>query len=123
MDVFFAIAAGLSVINAALHTVLGGREVAVPLKATNDLDPVAKWVAYYCWHLVTIVLWSMAAAFAWLSCVGFEFGLSLVLLALSGGFALGGLALPKAVGMSYKAMPQGCLFVPVFLCGLAGIVF
>ena len=121
MNIYFTVAAGLSVLNALAHTFLGGREVARPLVASEGLKPLVKWVAYYCWHDVTLVLWSMAAAFGWLALGNREVGLTVFLLVLTAGFMLWGLALPLMAKQTYKAMPQGFLFVPVFVFALLGL--
>jgi len=47
----------------AVHTFIGGIHVARPLLADTGLPKAAKWLAYYCWHLVTLMLLAIAALF------------------------------------------------------------
>ncbi len=39
-----------------VHVFLGGKYVARPLLADRRLPPPAKWLSYYCWHLVSLML-------------------------------------------------------------------
>ena len=47
----------------AVHTFIGGVYVARPLLADRALPKAAKWLAYYCWHIVTMLLFAMAVVF------------------------------------------------------------
>jgi hypothetical protein len=47
-----------------MHTFVGGVSVARPLLADQGLPKAAKWLAYYCWHLVTLLIGALAAALA-----------------------------------------------------------
>ena len=51
------LAAALSAVWFGVHIILGGREVAGPLRG-SDLDPLVRDVSYLCWHLAS---WSIAA--------------------------------------------------------------
>ena len=48
----------------AVHTFVGGAFVARPLLADQGLPTAAKWLAYYCWHIVTMLLLALVLAFA-----------------------------------------------------------
>lgn len=39
-----------------VHVFIGGRYVARPLLADRRLPAPAKWLSYYCWHLVSLML-------------------------------------------------------------------
>jgi len=39
-----------------VHVFVGGKYVARPLLADKRLPPPAKWLSYYCWHLVSLML-------------------------------------------------------------------
>lgn len=120
MNMWFLVAGVVSLVNAAAHTFLGGREVADPLKAVSEMDEMPKWVLYYCWHDVTLVLWAMAGGLLWGAFVpsGLDVAVFVGLLAL--GFAFWGLLLVPRVGQSYRVMPQGWLFVPVVVLVAVG---
>jgi hypothetical protein len=53
-----------ALITFAVHTFVGGAFVARPLLASRGLPRATKWLAYYCWHIVTLLLLALAAAFA-----------------------------------------------------------
>jgi hypothetical protein len=71
----------------AVHTFIGGVYVARPLLADQVLPKAAKWLAYFCWHIVTMLLFAMAVVFglAAASCItrNVAFGLSLFCTACS----------------------------------------
>lgn len=48
----------------AVHAFVGGVFVARPLLSDPGLPKAAKWLAYYCWHVVTMLLLAMALAFS-----------------------------------------------------------
>lgn len=50
-----------------VHTFVGGPRVAAPLLADGGLPKASKWLNYFCWHIATVLLASMAGAFAWLA--------------------------------------------------------
>jgi hypothetical protein len=57
---------------ARVHTFIGGVYVARPLLSDQSLPTAAKWLAYCCWHIVTMLLLAIgvgfsAAAMGWLT--------------------------------------------------------
>ncbi|ERP87683.1 hypothetical protein Q669_13045 [Labrenzia sp. C1B10] len=115
-------AAGLSAAVCLLHTFAGGRTIAVPLLKASDLHPVPKYVAYYCWHIVTIVLAMIAVMFAVAGMRAESLDLGLVATVLTASFCLLGLAVPPLKKQKYSQMPQGWLFLPIVLLGGLGIL-
>ena len=114
----FLVAGIVSAIIWAIHTFVGGPEVARPLLEAK-LGNTVKYTQYYCWHLVTIVLFVMASAFMYSAFRVSDLGWVMTL--LGGAFALWGLLLPPFVKQSYLQLPQGWLFVPVTAFGLCGL--
>ncbi|MEM8572134.1 MAG: hypothetical protein AAGG56_14685 [Pseudomonadota bacterium] len=123
MNFYFALAAALSVFNSALHLFLGGRTIAVPLLTAPGLNDRVRNVQYFCWHIATIALALQAIVFAVAALQPGETSLAIVGTALAGAIGLLGLAIPPLRGISYRTMPQGWLFVPVTVLGLAGLLF
>ena len=81
----------------AVHTFIGGRLVARPLLTDRSLPKAAKWLAYYCWHITTVLLAAMATAYAYAAWSGeardLTIGvtiLALLLSVLSAGVAMRG---------------------------------
>jgi len=83
-----------------VHVFVGEIHVARPLVADTALPKAAKWLAFYCWHLVTLMLaalslYLLAVALSWVSAeLAFYMGLFCiacsalsVLVAIKGGIA------------------------------------
>lgn len=117
---FLVAAAVLSALVCLLHTFAGGRAIAVPLLKAKDLHPVPKYVSYYCWHIVTIVLAVNAALFGIAGLYPDSFELAWVATFFAASFCLLGLAVPPMKKQSYKNMPQGWLFLPISVLGVLG---
>lgn len=67
MPLFLWAAAAMALVTFAVHTFVGGKFVAQPLLANTDLPKASKWLNYYCWHVTTVMIAFVAAAFAWLA--------------------------------------------------------
>lgn len=104
-----------------LHTFLGGRSIARPLLAAGDLRDTPKFTQFYCWHIVTILLATMAGGLVYAAFVPGAEDLAVLLVGLAFALAVWGLALPRAVGQSFGQMPQGFLLLPIGVLGLAGL--
>jgi hypothetical protein len=55
-DLLILSAALVLLITFFTHVVVGGRYVARPLLADTHLPKASKWLNYYCWHLVSLML-------------------------------------------------------------------
>ena len=60
----FATAAVLSLITFGVHTFVGGKYVARPLLASNELPKASLWLNYFTWHMATVMLLFMAGGYA-----------------------------------------------------------
>ncbi|MBH5397551.1 hypothetical protein HZZ13_07055 [Bradyrhizobium sp. CNPSo 4010] len=122
MNAWFAAAAILSAGICGLHVVMGGREAARPLLAASGLDHVAKFTNYYCWHLVTIVIGALGAAFAYSSWQASAVDIAQFATAIALLFALWSVAMIVRFRLSPIQFPQWALFILIALLGLAGNV-
>jgi uncharacterized membrane protein YjjP (DUF1212 family) len=122
MNLWFLSAAILSTGICALHVIMGGREAARPLLATTELDRVAKFTNYYCWHLVTIAIALMAAAFAFASRPGANADTAIFASAAAIIFALWSVVMIVQHKLSPLQFGQWALFLPVGFLGAAGLV-
>ncbi|WP_374656411.1 hypothetical protein [Dongia sp.] len=120
MNGWFAAAAGLSAFTCGLHVVMGGREAARPLLAAAELDRLAKFTNYYCWHLVTIVIGALAVAFAYSARAGMAADLALFATGIAFLFALWSLGMIARFRLPPLLFGQWALFLPIGLLGLAG---
>jgi len=119
MNHALAVAAALSLGTWALHTFVGGREIAGPL-LRSGLHPVPKYTNYYCWHLVTIVLFAMAAAFAYGAVVPAGRDVAAFALMLSSAFAAWSLALVRWTRQPPLRLPQWLLFLAISVVAAVG---
>ena len=118
----FAAAAVLSFLTLCVHLFLGGRDVARPVLAARELDPVAKYTSYYCWHLVSMVLAAMTAAYAWAAFVPHAREAAVLVTALAAGFAVWSAALAVWKRQRFTVLPQWILFAPIAILGVVGLV-
>lgn len=121
MDIWLTTAGVATAAVCALHVFLGGPEAARPLLRARDLNRVARYTNYYCWHMVTIVLAGMAAAFfaAALSPPAVELAWAATLLAAA--FALWSIGLVIWKKQKPFHLPQWILFLAVAALGGAGL--
>lgn len=122
MDVIFLMAGIGSVAIAALHVFAGGPQIAAPMVRSEALHPVVRYTNYYCWHLVTISLVLLAAAFLWPAFDPAAWEVAVFGTVMAGGFSIWGLVLVLAKGQSFVQMPQGWLFLPIAVLGAWGLV-
>lgn len=104
-----------------IHTFVGGREIARPLLAARDLARVPRLTAYYCWHMVTILLLAMALALAWAARHPNPPLVALVLL-LAVAFTALSLGLVVAYRVNPWHLPQWSLFLLVAVLSAIGLV-
>lgn len=123
MNVWLLSAGSLAAIVTAMHIFGGGPAVARPLLQAKDIEPTAKYVNYYCWHLVTINLVVMSALFSWSAFSNKTIELAIAGSVLAALYALWGTILPRIVGQSYLQMPQGWFFVPIAVTGFMGVFY
>lgn len=122
MNYSFAAAALLSAGVLAAHVIGGGRFYVRPLLAAAALHPVPKYVHYYCWHMVTIVLAAMAVSFGRAAVVPEASDLAALMTTLASGFTIWSLGLVLWKRQKPLHMPQWALFAPVAICGVLGLL-
>jgi len=119
------LAGALSALWAVIHIFAGGPGVARPLLAARDLEKSPKYVAYFCWHLVSISLGIMSLLFLWPALWGGSNDLAVVGSVMSLLFAVWGIGLGQLSNakLTFSDLPQGWLFVPVVALGAWGSIF
>ena len=103
-----------------VHLIMGEREIARPLRTRSALKKVEWSTAFLCWHLVSGLLLCMALFFA-LGGLWGDTGLVLAATILALMCSLVGIALPRFIGVSYKVLPQGWMFLPVVIAGVLAL--
>ena len=119
-DVAIWAAVVLSATWALTHLVLGGRQVARPLRDDRTLDPTVRATVWMCWHMVTVTLFTIPLFFA-LGALG-RAGFTASGTVLAGAIAAAGVFAPLALGTTFRVLPQGLLFVPVAALGAFGLM-
>jgi len=121
MNISLIVAAALSLVTWALHTFLGGPEAAGPL-LESEMDPVAKYTNYYCWHLTTLVLFAMALGFAYSAFFPAGIDIAIFLTLLSACFGAWSLVLVAMSKRKLVELPQWSLFAAIACAGLVGVI-
>ena len=100
-----------------LHFFAGGPETVPPLLSAKELGTRPKFTAYYCWHLVTLMLATMSAGFLFAALGGAESVLWTLLASASMFWSLGMIVKYK---LRPTEFPQWMLFAPIAICGVIG---
>lgn len=121
MNTSLIIAGLLALSVCLLHVFIGGREIVRPFLAVEHLAPVPRYTMYFCWHLVSLSLAGMAAAFFVAARSGGAGALAGFATLGAASFAVLNFAMNARLGLSFVQHPQGFLFVPVAAFGAAGL--
>lgn len=121
MNAWLWAAAAVSLLTFWVHTFVGGPRVAVPLLADEGLPRVAKWLAYYCWHIVTLYLLGMAGGFASVASGFASMSLAWFLLFNSAAFSLLSAAVTLKAGIAPYRFPSTILFATVAFTAAIGL--
>ncbi|WP_298430212.1 hypothetical protein [uncultured Jannaschia sp.] len=115
------VAGAIAAIWAAVHVVIGGRQVARPLREDRTLPPIVRETMWMCWHMVTAALVSMAALLLW---GGWSGRADLVLAGtlLAAAVSVAGIVAIPVLGTTIRRLPQGLLFLPVVALGVLALV-
>ncbi len=106
--IFTAIVTNFSIF--LIHVFAGGPSIARPLLAAKDIGTVPKLTNYYCWHLVSIVLFAMGASWVWFLVEPQAIEVAMLATGLSIAFMLWGLVLVAWKRQRSIEMPQWILF-------------
>lgn len=124
MNVWLAAAALLTGVITFLHIFAGGARAASPLLKSTDLDFEAKYTNYYCWHLVSLTLAAMAAAFGYAAIHPSAEELAVFAVGLAAAFTLASLVLIASLDdrRGLTELPQWTLFLSVTIIAAIGLL-
>lgn len=105
-----------------IHLFAGGPEIARPLLQSDDIPDVAKYVNYYCWHLVTMTIGAMSVGLIWASIDVSQTGLMWMWTVMAVLFTLWSLVLIRWKTQNIWQMPQWTLFGLISVLAIAGVV-
>ncbi len=120
--ILFWLAAATALAAFAVHTFVGGARVARPLLADRTLPPASKWLNYYCWHMATITLVIVAAAFAYAAPRPGELALASFATVFAGSAAVLSAAVALKARIHPLRFPSTSLLALVAALGAAGIL-
>ena len=121
MNVGFLSAAIVSLFTWGVHTFLGGPAVAKPL-LDSDMEEVAKYTNYYCWHAITIVLFAMAGGYAYAAFVPAGWDVAALFTFLAVAFAVWSWVLIFWSKRTALELPQWTLFLAISIAAGWGLL-
>lgn len=119
---WFWFAAALSVAMAWGHVVVAGRFVVRPLLDDAALSPQVRWLAYFCWHVVTVLAVGMAFGFAVVALDVAPFALAVHLCAVALCCAALGFAVAVRGSLSLRSFPPPLIFLFVSVVAMVGVL-
>lgn len=122
MNIYLLLASIASFGTFTLHTWVGGPATAGPLLASDDLKATAKYTNYYCWHLVTIVLFGMGVCFALPLAFPGTIELAMYALVQAVSFMLWSLILILWKKQPFLRLPQWILFLVISILGTLAVL-
>ncbi len=120
-SLYFYAAGAISGVWLLVHLFLGGREVARPLLASVELDPMVRDVQYLCWHFTSVGIAGIALFYV-LAAMSETVSYAVAGTVLAAGFTVTGVGLVIKQKAAHLKVPQGCLFLPVALFGVLGLL-
>lgn len=115
-------AAALSFGTCALHVFATKKDIVQPL-LDADLHRVSKYTHYYCWHMVSVTLFAMGAAYSIAAVSPSAWELAAAATVLSVAFAAWSLALVIWKQQKPFELPQWVLFIAIATTAILGFDF
>jgi hypothetical protein len=119
---FFWAATVMSLVTFAVHTFIGGPRVAEPLLANRDLPIASKWLNYYCWHITTILTFTMGGGYAYVALNPERPELVVFLTIVTAASSLLSVAIAVKGSINPFRFPSTSLFAVVSLLGFMGLI-
>ena len=121
MNPGFALAAVLSLITFGVHTFIGGRFAARPLLAATDFDRASRWLNYFTWHMVTVLLLFMAGGFWFAANQPDAVEVAVLLMLMAAAFSPLCVWVAMKGGIAPWRFPASWLFLLIAMAGLCGL--
>lgn len=122
MNPWFVAAAAATAATCLIHLIVGGKLVAAPLLNAEELRRIPRYTMYYCWHIATIVLAGMIAAFLLAATDPSERTIAIFATAAAASFFVWSWVMILTFRLRPLRFPQWLLFLPVSLFGLLGLI-
>ena len=122
MNEILLLASGVNLITFFVHWQIGGIYAARPLLAAKDITKASRWLNYFCWHIVTILMLIMTGE---LGLTAFDLvstdTIALVAL-IAGSISLLSIAVTLRAGIRPYRFPASYLLAVVAALSLAAIL-
>lgn len=116
----FATASVLSLITFGVHTFVGGKFAARPLLEAHDFDKASRWLNYFTWHMVTVLLLFMTGGF-WVAALSPDaFDVAVLLTLMAAVFSPLCIWVALKGGIAPWRFPASWLFLLILAAGLWG---
>lgn len=123
MNLSLLLVAGVvSVLTALTHLFVGGHFIVRPLLQATDLRPVPKVTAYYAWHLVTLVLFTMSGGFFFAAAAPGQRALVIVFAIIAGAASVINFSLMIYFKEKPTRLIQWIFFVPITILALVALI-
>lgn len=104
------------------HTFPGGAKMVPPLLNSQDIPETIKLVHYYCWHIVTIMLFGLAAAYVYAAIEPTGRVLAVAATGISFMCIAWGFVLVVWKKQKHRDMPQWAYFIPQTVLGIFALI-
>lgn len=121
-EILLWVAAFICMVTFYVHTFIGGPRVAGPLLKNKDLPVASKWLNYYCWHIVTIYLFFMGGAYAYVAWYPDRPELVVFLTLLNTSLSILSIAVATKGKINPLRFPSTTLFALVAVCGFGWLI-
>ncbi len=121
-NLWFWVATVASLATFVIHTFVGGPRVTVPLIANESLPRAAKWLAYYCWHIVTLLLLYMSIGYGLVAAGRAPRELAVFLGVSAASFSILSVVVTLKAGIAPYRFPSTTLFLVIAVATLTGFL-
>ena len=104
-------AAGLGFVWFLVHTIIGGREAAKPIR-NSDLPDIVRMPLWMCFHMMTAILFMLPVLVLW-GWHGQMPGMLWAAFSINGCVAIVGIVAQLTLRAKFVMLPQGYLFLPI----------
>jgi hypothetical protein len=122
MNEILLLASGVSLVTFVVHWQVGGIYAARPLLAASDITEASRWLNYFCWHIVTVLLLIMTGVLALGAVERISTDAIAVVALIAGSISLLSIAVTLRAGIRPYRFPASYLLASVAALSLAGIL-
>lgn len=119
---WFVLAGVSAMFTALVHTFIGQKPIVRPLLDAPKFDHISRYTNFYCWHIVTIVLFSMGLMFFIATKGSTAIELAWLVTIYASLFVIWNLIMIAIYRPKPKHFPQWVLILPTAMPGWVGLL-